>query len=124
MTSGDPLGSFNPMLGPWSRGAVCGDRCLPGELAPTPRIRALSGEGWQTTKKSPPNPADRFQTRPVTPSTGGNTGMVEGALPGQTGAIFHFRPYLPISGEGKGLKKKYSPPTNGVRHPPFPPSPR
>ena len=45
------------------------------------------------------SPADRFQTRPVTPSTGGNTGMVEGALPGQTGLIFHFRAYLPISGE-------------------------
>ena len=29
--------------------------------------------------------------------------MVEGGLPGQTGAIFHFRPYLPISGVGKGL---------------------
>ena len=24
--------------------------------------------------------------------------------PGKRGAIFHFRPYLPISGEGKGLK--------------------
>ena len=34
---------------------------------------------------------------------GGNTGMVEGGLPGQTGAIFHFRPYPRISGEGKGL---------------------
>ena len=32
--------------------------------------------------------------------------MVEGGLPGQTGAIFHFRPYLPISGEGKGLRKR------------------
>ena len=30
--------------------------------------------------------------------------MVEGGLPGQTGAIFHFRPYPPISGEGKGLR--------------------
>ena len=29
--------------------------------------------------------------------------MVEGGLPGQTGAIFHFRPYPRISGEGKGL---------------------
>ena len=29
--------------------------------------------------------------------------MVEGGIPGQTGAIFHFRPYLPISGGGKGL---------------------
>ena len=29
--------------------------------------------------------------------------MVEGGLPGQTGAIFHFRPYPPISGGGKGL---------------------
>ena len=31
--------------------------------------------------------------------------MVEGGLPGQTGAIFHFRPYPPISGEGKGLSR-------------------
>ena len=31
--------------------------------------------------------------------------MVEGGLPGQTGAISHFRPYPRISGEGKGLSK-------------------
>ena len=31
--------------------------------------------------------------------------MVEGGLPGQTGAIFHFRPYPPISGAGKGLSE-------------------
>ena len=29
--------------------------------------------------------------------------MVKGGLPGQTGAIFHFWPYLPISGAGKGF---------------------
>ena len=30
------------------------------------KIRAPCGEGWQSTKKSPENAADRFQTRPVT----------------------------------------------------------
>ena len=35
-------------------------------------------------------------------SVGWSVGPV-GGLPGQTGAIFHFRPYLPISGVGKGL---------------------
>ena len=50
------------------------------------------------------DPAKGFQTRPVTPSTGRNTGMVKGGLPGQTGAIFHFCLLRRISGEGKGLK--------------------
>ena len=31
--------------------------------------------------------------------------MVKGGLPGQTGAIFHFRLYPRISGEGKGLRR-------------------
>ena len=33
--------------------------------------------------------------------------MVEGGLPGQTGAIFHFRPYLPISALRRGKKTPF-----------------
>merc|ERR1711965_1231311 len=43
ITSGERPGSFDPMLGPWSRGAVCGDRCLPVDLAPTPGSEHLAG---------------------------------------------------------------------------------
>ena len=34
--------------------------------------------------------------------------MVKGRLPGQTGAIFHFRLYPRISGAGKGLNFYYN----------------
>ena len=57
MTSGDRPGSFDPMLGPWSRGAVCGDRCLPVDLAPTPGSEHLAGRAGNPQKnrrKMPP----------------------------------------------------------------------
>ena len=57
MTSGDRPGSFDPMLGPWSRGAVCGDRCLPVDLAPTPGSEHPAGRAGNPQKnrrKMPP----------------------------------------------------------------------
>ena len=57
ITSGERPGSFDPMLGPWSRGAVCGDRCLPVDLAPTPGSEHPAGRAGNPQKnrrKMPP----------------------------------------------------------------------
>ena len=61
MTSGDRPGSFDPMLGPWSRGAVCGDRCLPVELAPTPGSEHFLGRAGKPQKSRPGIPPTVFR---------------------------------------------------------------